>query len=262
MDKSTALVPFNAQTLKTQASQLSVVLDINVPALQMEVEAHLQGLASLQVQAKTLNIQDDSTYGEAMELRKNVATRADGLTRIWSRFKGPLNGARATVLELEHATVDPLTAIKDILTKKGEKYLNDMRRAKAESEAAFARVAEEQRLKLEREAAALMARGRVAEAEAKTQEAQITITPTLANAIPVVADAKVGTQFKGSCTDIIAFAKAIATGKVNLMQEVKPGDMRPILVVDQVVLNAVVFHQDSLNWPGITVTSGAKISTR
>lgn len=263
MAKSTALVPFNAQTLKVQASQLSVVLDIDVPTLQMEVEAHTQGLTTLQVQANSLAIRDDPTYAEAMELRKDIATRADGLTKIWERYKTPLNAARATVLALEHATVDPLAELKDILTKKGEKYINEVRRAKADAERAFADAAQQQRDKLNREAEDLMMKGRVAQAQAKAQEAAITVTPTLPNAVPTVADARVGTKFTGSCTDLIAFARAIVEGKVNLMQEVKPGDMRPILVVDQVALNAVVSRQqDSLNWPGITVTSGARISTR
>jgi hypothetical protein len=263
MAKSTALVPFSAQTLKSQASQLSVVLDIDVPALQMEVEAHTQGLVTMQVQANALNIADEVSYADAMALMKDAQERESGLTKIWKRFKDVLNPARNTVLEMEHATVDPFTAIKQTLQRKGEKYLNDMRRAKAEAEAALARAADEQRQRLQREADALMAKGRVAQATAKIQEASITMTPTLADAMPVAADARVGTKFTGSCTDIIAFARAIVEGKVNLMQEVKPGDARPVLIIDQVVLNAVVSRQqDSLNWPGITVTSGAKISTR
>ena len=261
--KPTALVPFSAATLKVQAKQVSVLLDVDVPALQLEVDSYTTGLATMEVQAKNFNIIDDQTYADAMQLMRSAQEREAGLSKIWQKFKDVINPARNTILEMEHSTVDPFTAIKQTLQKKGEKYLNDKAYAKKQAEAAFARAAEEARQRLDREAEDLMLRGRVIEAQAKTYESAITVTPTLPNAVPAVADAKVGTKFSGSVTDLLAFARAIVEGKVDLMQEVKPGNSRPILIVDQVVLNAVVSrHQDGLNWPGITVTSGAKISSR
>jgi hypothetical protein len=261
--KSTALVPFSAATLKSQAAQVSVLMNIDVPALQAEVDSYTEGLATMQVQANNFRITDDQSYTEAMELMRTAQKREAGLSAIWKRLKDVVNPVRNIILEAEHATVDPFTSIKQTLQRKGEKHLNDLAVAKRQAEAAFARVAEESRRRLDQEAENLMARGRFAEAQAKAQESAITVTPTLQNVIPTVLDARVGTKFKGSCTDILAFAKAIIEGKVDLMQEVKPGDSRPILLVDQVVLNAVVErHLDGLNWPGITVTSGAKISSR
>lgn len=260
---STAIVPFSAATLKTQAKQVSVLLDVDVPALQLEVDSYTNGLATMQVQAKNFKISDDQAYADAMQLMRIAQERESGLTKVWKRFKDVINPARNTILELEHSTVDPFTAIKKTLQWKGEKYLNDKAYAKKQAESAFARIAEEARLRLNQEADDLMARGRVTEAQAKTYESAITVTPTLPNAVPTVSDAKVGTRSTGSVTDLIAFAKAIVEGQVDLMQEVKPGDSRPILIVDQVVLNAVVSrHLDGLNWPGITVTFSAKISSR
>lgn len=59
----------------------------------------------------------------------------------------------------------------------------------------------------------------------------------------------------------MAVLKAIVDGKVSLMQEYRAGEMRPLVVVDQVVLNAMCSRQlDGLDIPGVTVEEGFRIS--
>ena len=256
------ITQFTAGRLITTAAQLKVTLEVDAALLQQEVAQFTDGFSTVQLAIKTLEVTDEESYQQCIDLRNDAGRREKGLTEIWSRYKTPLNAARTVVLDYEHATVDVCKAAKDDATRKAERYLMEQQRAKREAEQALARVADQQRRDLEAEARRLATRGEIDKAEQVQRQAQMSVAPSLPDAIPQAVGAKVGAKFTARVMDVVAFAKAVVDGKVDLMQEVKPGDIRPILVIDQVVLNAVAARQmTGLNWPGVTVEEGVRISS-
>ena len=261
MGKNTAVVPFNIQTLPALAKQLQVVIDIDGAKLQVEVEQYTKNIETRSLAAKRLKITDDATNQQAADMRNEFGRREKALTAIVTQIKDPVNTVRGKILEMEHAFVDPETAGKKLLTGKMEVYILDCRRAKAEAQVAFDRAADRQRSDLAREAEDLMAMGYVDQAESKMRQVQMTVNPVLPDATEKLIGTRTGDKWVAKVTDILALARAIVDGKVPLMHEVK-GEMRPLLLVDQVTLNALVSRQqNNLDIPGVAVEEGVRIAS-
>ncbi len=241
-----ALIPFDLETQKAAAAKL--------------VES--ASLSTLTLAARTLEVTDDVSYEQAINLRTMFATAEKRIADFWEPLAKAANALHKSLTGARAEMMKPYTDGKLLTTQKAERYILGQQRAKRQAEEVLAQAARQTQQALRLEADRLALEGRMRESEQINMQAQMSVAPTLDAAIPKVAGAKTGTKYTGQVTDLIAFAKAIVDGKIDLMQEVKPGDVRPILMVDQVVLNAVVSRQlDGLNWPGIEVKEGVRISS-
>ena len=264
MPKTTTkeLVPFQPMVLVTAASQLTVTLKVDAEALREEVERFTDGFTETAADISALSVTSDTSYQRCIDLRNDCGKREAGLTALWDRYKKPLNAARTVVLDMEHQTVDPVSAAKAEATRKGERYLNDQKRAKREADEALARVAKVQKVSLSQQAEDLMAQGFVREAERLERQAHLTVAAVAPEVVPVATGARTGTKYTGNVVDFMAVLRAIVEGQQPLEWEVKLGDARPLVVIDETVLRAMVLrHQKGLNFPGIVVEEGSRISS-
>ena len=240
------LIPFDIESQKQAALKLVDGLNIN----------------TLVLAAKNLEVFDDDTYKKAVELRAVFADAEAKVTKFWEPLVKAAHGLHKLMTGARTEMLDRYTPSKDLLTRKAEAFLAERRRAERAAQAAMERAAEESRLALEREAKRLAMRGEMDKAEEVKLQASVTISPTLPRSTPTVAGARTSDKFKGSVPDIMALLATIVNGDFSLMHEVKPGDIRPLVVVDQVVLNALVNRLgDGLNVPGIKVEEVVKLSS-
>lgn len=249
-----ALVPINPVALRNRAQSLQVVVSVNPELLGQEVESYTQGGATLALGISSLAIEDPGDLAEGVRLRNEAARREKGLTEIWERFKAPLNAARAEVLEMEHGTVDYFTALKDQANDKINRHVEAEKRAKREADAALERAAQQARQESARRASELMGQGFVRQAlEVEAQAARI-ITPTLPEPDIYVPGNRSIDTYQGDCQDPVALMQAIVEGRYPLLHDVN-GVLRPIVTVDQVVINAIVKRQlGEARIPGVVVT--------
>lgn len=246
---STSLVPpvitFDVEGQKAAARKL--VADANI--------------ATITLSAKNLTVESQESYEACVALRNAFALAQKRITDFFGPMIDAANKLHKSLTAARAEMLKPYCDGKDVCTRKMERFLLDQKEAKRKADAVMSQVAEKERSRLADEAEDLMSMGFVKEAAQKTQQARMTMAPTLPAAVTKVAGAKVADKWIAECTDLIAFAKAIGEGKIPLMHDVR-GEMRPILLVDQVTLNAVVSRQqDSLKWPGIAVKESVRISS-
>lgn len=231
----------------------SVTLAEIIRRLRESAEAFSLDLASKQTAVKGTAIVDDESCQQAADLRNLAASREKSLTALWDSVHEPVNKWRNLILSHEKATIGPWTKVKEALDSKIKAYARQSAQDKKQVDAQMSTVADQQRQQLNREADNLMAQGLVAEAEAKQRQANMTVAPQLPSAKPQVEGMRFTPKFRARPVDLMAILGAIARGEVPLMHDVK-GEMRPLVVVDQVVLNALCSRlQDSLRIPGVVV---------
>ena len=222
-----------------------------------------EGIASLSLQARALQITDDDTRRQCMELLNNAKSRIKGLTSLWKSVKDPVNSIRSTILACEKETLQESEGVANICESKLKAFDRAQIEAKRKIEEELARDARRKQAELDEKERELRAEGFVKEANAVSQ--QITILdhmPVLPEAIEKVAGTSVTKVWKATVTDTISVINAIATGKVKLMQDCN-GQMRPLVIVDQVVLNAMVKRLgDGLNIPGVSVEEDIRYTSR
>ena len=248
--------------LPVEAKKLAVSLEIDGETLSSNVAELNEGYSTMEIASKQLMVRDDESNQNCLNLRAECSKRERGMAALWKRLKDPLNSVRAIVLDLEHRTVDPWKKLKEEFDKKSTKYILDQKRAKSQADLAMARAADEERQKLQQQADALMARGRIKEAREMEQQVQATVTPVIPDVVERVQGASITDKFKGTVTDPMAVLRAIVDGKVALKHEIK-GEQRPLVIVDQVVVNALVARMGKdLRIPGITVSPDVQIRSR
>ena len=241
-----SLIPYDVEAQKRAAAQL--------------VERF--SVSTLLLAAQSLEVTDEESYTQMVVLRTRFTEAEKKITDFWrplveagNSLHKMLTGARAETLKL-------YVEGKDITTRKAEAYLLRQRQLKREAEEALARAAEQSRRELEMEAKRLALRGEMKQAENLKMQATMSMAPTLPDLTPKVAGAKTAVVWKWNVTDIVAVAAAIARGDVALMHQVKPGDTRPLIVVDPVVMNAIVARLgDGIQIPGIAIEEGVKLSS-
>jgi len=259
MEDKTLVVLNNLPALADQLLKVSITIDPQ--GLREEVERHTGGQATRILAAKGLKIHDDASFAVAADLRNDFAKRESCLAKLWKRMKDPLNEVRGQILDLEKLTASKEKEGRDIVNTKMERYMLEQNRAKAEAEQRMAEVAAKQQKELKQEAEDLAAMGFMDQARAKVVQAQITVAPTLPDAVEKPANLRMSEGWEGKATDIISLMRAIVEGRVPLMHEVK-GEQRAIVIVDQVVINELVRRQqNALNIPGITVTERVKFGS-
>lgn len=250
----TDLQLLNVRQLTAHAAQLKVTMEVDPEILEQELAPHVNGLATLKLSAKTIEVTDEATNQQCVDLMNDAAAREKSLTGIWNRYKNPLNKARKVILDLEKSSAGVAETIKQLCSQKSGAFLLAQKRAAETINKSLASQSDGQRRELLRESQDLMLEGRVKEAGDKALQAEMIGTVSLPDLVHKPAGAKVGEKCTAECTDLMALLSAIVSREIPLMQEVKPGDVRPLIVVDQVVLNAVVARLGmGLGWPGVTV---------
>ncbi len=250
----------NCRALTTASKQLAVAIEVDSDILANELRPYLEDLAALQLAAKKLVIDDEDSNQRALNMMNLAWDKQKGLEQIWARYKTPLNAARKVVLDLEKQSAGAAEDLKKLLQSKSAKFIRDCTIAKQAAEGKLARMASTERSRLLQEAEEAMLDGDVSMAQAKLAESQMIVAPTLPDAMPVVTGARITPKFRAKCDDTIALLKAIVEKKVPLMHEVR-GEMRPLVVVDQVVLNALVSRLGpGLRAPGITVEEDVQVA--
>ncbi len=249
----------SVNALTTQAKQLKVVLEIEPDRLREELQPHLEDFITLKLVSQQLIVDSEEANQRCVDLLNQWAVKQKAFTEVWGRFKTPLNAARAVVLKLEKETAGVAEETKQLLARKSGYFQLAMLRAKESAEAHVDRLAARRRLELSAEADELMLDGDVQGAQSKMLEAELTVAPTLPG-IGHAEGSRETLKYRAKTTDIIAVLQSIVDGKTQLMHEVKPGDVRPLVVVDQVVLNALVSRNAKLKIPGITVEPDVQVA--
>ena len=254
MESPNELTILNVPALVNSAQQLRIVLEINRDALADELHPQVTGLSTLELAAKQLQVTDEASNQEAIRIMTDAQQREKALNAIWGRYKTPLNAARAVVLDMEKRTAGVAEAIKKMASEKSGRFLLAQKKAKEEMERKLARMVEQEQAKLNEQAEDLMLSGDVSAAQGKLAEANMMVAPTLPSMDAKPSGARITPKYKGSCTDLMSVIKAIAAGRTPLVYEVNPGDTRPLLVMDPVVLNSIVSRQGAgTHIPGVTV---------
>lgn len=263
MESPNELTVLNVPALVNSAQQLRIVLEIDRNALADELHPQVTGLSTLELAAKQLMVTDDATNERAVAIMNDAHGRQMSLEAIWKRYKTPLNAARAVVLDMEKKTCGVAEAIKKLASAKSGQFELAQKRTKEKLERQLAVVVEDKKQTLQEEADDLMMSGDITGARAKLLEVEMHVAPTIPSMVTKQAGARVTPKYKGTCEDLMAVIKAIADGRIGLMQEVSPGDSRPLVNIDQVVLNAIVKRQgDGLRIPGIKVEEEVAVAPR
>jgi hypothetical protein len=242
---TTTLIPFDVQAQKIAAAKL----------------LESSSLATMQIAAEHLQVVDEESYTMAVDLRNRFASAEKKIMDFWEGFAKAANALHKSLTGARSEMAEPYVAGKNLCESKARDYLRSQEAEKRRQEAELRRLANQEQAKLQKKADDLMDRGYIAEAEKVQQRATMTVAPKLESAIPQVSGVKVSKKFKARVVDVTAVMNAILTGTIPLMYEVKPGDSRTLVAVDQVVLNALVNRQlDSLNIPGVVVEEDFGIS--
>lgn len=248
------------RSLATAATQLKVAIEIDAQGLAEELRPYTSDFETLQVAAKSIVVDSEESNQKCLDMMNQMWAKQKGFESVWSRYKTPLNQARKAVLDLESQTAGAAEATKKLLQAKSAAFLRACQQAKAEAEKKMAALANRERGRLEREAEDLMMDGNVRGAQAKIQEAHMIVAPELPDAMPTVTGARVTPKYRGEVVDVVAVLRAIVDGKLPLMHEVR-GDMRPLVTIDQTVLNALVSRLGpGLRIPGIKVEDDVQVA--
>jgi hypothetical protein len=207
-------------------------------------------------------IEEDSDYegclalaNEAARVEKRMETTFDAVCDLRHKLWKAATAERATF-------AGPWGKLKDALRDKAKRWYLEQQKAKQEAEREMARTAQLQQRVLANEAQELLDMGMVKEGRAKLMQADATVAPILPEATPKVEGARVTPKFKATCVDTISVARAIVAGEFDLMWHVS-GVERPLLVVDQVVLNAIVSRMGKgLKCPGILVEDDVRFGAK
>lgn len=189
---------------------------------------------------------------EAGRRAKAVEEKYSGPTELFHAVHKAFTGLRAKYIE-------PWTTWRERLDAKAKRWYLDQQRAKAEAERQMAQATVQAKSEIAETVEDLLLQGRVKEARALQSQAAAVMAPVLPPAVPVVPNSRVTPKLKGTCINLAALALHIGSGKAELCYEVK-GTMRPLLLIDQVVLNALVDRMGkSLNLPGVVVEDDVQI---
>ena len=240
----TAVIPFDLEAHEKAASRL----------------AEGTSLSALQATAKSLQVTDEDSNKECLELRNGCATIEKRITDYWAPLADMANKLHKAITGKRGQMTKPWTDLKDAFTSKSEKFIMDQRSAKRREEAELFRIEQQRKLELEKQADALMSRGFVEEAQAKIQQAAVTDMPTLPDAVGKIEGSRIGTTWKAEGVDLIGTMRAIVAGQIPILWDNGKGEQEPILVYNQQVLNAIAKRsQGSLKIPGVKFVEGVRI---
>ena len=242
----TAVIPFDLAAHEETASRL----------------AEGTNMSALQATAKSLQVTDEESNKECLDLRNACATIEKRITDYWAPLADMANKLHKAITGKRGQMTKPWTDLKDAFTSKSAKFIMDQRAAKRREEEALARIEAQRKRELEQEAEELLSRGYVEAAQAKTQQAEITAMPTLPDAVGKIEGSRIGTTWRAEGVDLIGTMRAIVAGQIPILWDNGKGEREPILVYNQQVLNAIAKRsQGSLKIPGVRFIEGVRIGS-
>ena len=214
-----------------------------------------------------LVVSDQAGYEEAALMVKGVASAIKAAEKLfedkdlaWKLYK--------SLSEKLNGFVKPLQGMRERIEGKMRAYklaeAERIRRQQAELE----RQRQEEIAAETRKIAELAQQGRMQEArQVEAEVAVVAATPVvLPDRTTKVAGVSATPTFKGEVTDALALLKAVAAGTVAFNHNVivrGKGEVRPLFIVDPVVLNHYVkLMGEKLDWPGVTVSPDIQFRSR
>ena len=197
---------------------------------------------------------------QALEVFVDLGEMEKAINSYWEPTTEASNKLHKALTTARGGMVKAVTELRAGLKQITERYRMDQIRAEREANAALARQAEQDRRRLEQEARDLASRGYMKEAREIAAVAEVTVAPTVAGPEPVPGIRET-TTWTAEVVDFLAFLLAIADGKIPLEHLDRRDNLRPIVIVDQPVLNAVASRMGkTMKWPGVKVTEGVRQS--
>lgn len=250
---------------ETATSQIPTSPTLDIQKYQEVSEALSSNAATLTATGQNLldrGIHSDEDYQAALELSNQAAgLEAQHIANFEPLCSG-LFKLHKFAVGLRKKYAEPCEKLKDKLRAAAKVWYLEMQAAKKAQEAELTKVVQQQQRSLAQEAQDLIDQGYVKEGRAKLLQAQTTSAIQLPDAVPQVANTRVTPKYTGTCTDVIALMKCIVEGHLDLMWEVR-GEMRPLVVIDQVVLNAIMDRMGAgFKCPGITVQEDVRFGAK
>ena len=231
---------------------------LQVQTLKQAAQPLMEGLAGLQLATKQLAVTDDDTYREGRRLYDFAASREKAVIDHWGPMCQAASNFHKSLTSIRAEMAKPWGTIKEAVAALTQRYADAQLAAQRELERRLAYEAEQQRRKIESEAADALGQGNVERSLDLQRQAQMTALPTLPSALPTDANTRMGTEFVPEVVDLIGFLKAVVDGKVPLMHLYR-GRETPIVEVNEAVLKAVANQQGlHLKWPGVRVIEKTK----
>lgn len=231
------------------------IIPFDVEQQKLAAAPLIKDLATLQLAAKSVVITDDDSYANAMDVRNKAGSAEKKINEFWEPMCKAAHELHKSLTGARGAMLKPYTDVRDALDKLIKKYILDQQTAKRLVEERLRKEADSLKSNLQEKAEDLIAAGRVQEARSLMAQSQVidSIPSSLPSSVPKADNSRVTAKKVGECYDLLALIKAVAKGDVPLTHYVK-GEEKPLITVDQRVLNAVVDRMgDSLKWPGVRV---------
>jgi len=241
---------------------------LDVEKYRNEAQELNRGYVTFEVSAKALlsrGIETDEDYQSCVALATEAAKREKVISDKFNPLCDLLHKAHKMSTGLRAEFMKPWTDLKAKLSDRAAEWYLEQKRAKQAAEAEMSKLAEKQQGALVDRAEELLLQGDVRAADQVLAQARATVAPILPEAVPKVEGARVREKYEGTCTDILALAKAIVEGRVPLMWKAfdsKGNEKweRPLISCDQTVLNVILDRQGaSTNLPGVTVKEAVRI---
>lgn len=180
---------------------------------------------------QSFEIVDDATYEIAADELKAIQKRETQLDEQRKAITKPMDEAKKAVMDLFRVPVETLGKAAGILKSKMLTYQQEQQRKANEARIAAERAAQEERDRLQAEAAKLAAEGKAGEAAVKETVAQMVVSaPVSVSAPQKVSGVKTTTSVDFEVVDTLALIKHIAQNH----------DLVALLTVDSVKLRAYV----------------------
>lgn len=205
------------------------------------------------------DLEDDEDYesclalgNEAARIEKSMETAFDDVCDLRHKLWKASTEERGRFAA-------PWKKLKDALRDKAKQWYLKQQEAKRAAERQLQQAVFDQQRVLAEQAQREIDQGFVSKGREILMQAEATVAPILPDAAPKVAGSRVTPKIKATPVDTMAILQAIVAGKFDLMWYVK-GVERPLVVIDQVVLNAIVDRLGKgLKCPGILIEDDVRI---
>lgn len=220
-------------------------------------------LASTELASRELQVNSEQAFENAAALVAVCAKRAEQVASFWEHDRDLAHQLHRSITGKISALQAPWIKIRASLEAKMKAWRTAQERERQKREQEERQRADEERRKVEEQARALKMAGEYGLAKQVVQEAETAIAPSSVQ--PFAPKSESVTEkwpWIGEVNDLMALIKAIAEGTVPLEYEIK-GEMRPLLNVDQNVLNHLArTRQGDFSIPGCSAKQDLRFSRK
>lgn len=227
-------------------------------------EALRRGAAAALELVQAFEITDAATFDIAAEELRAIATRKAALTEQRLNITRPLDGVKAAIMNLFRSPIDLLDEAEALWKRKVLAYQQAEQAKAREVQLAAERVAQDERNRINAEAAALAAAGNTGEAAVKEQVAQMVVaTPVAAPPPPVARGISTRETVEYEITDFEALVRYVVTGETQPKPFAHPELLGLLGQGDTIKIRAYVKGLGmNCNLPGVRVHTKQSLSAR